>query len=280
MKTARDSTASYLKLARIGNVILAFLSVEVAGILCGLDIARSWQIFAAAVAASLITAGGNAVNDLFDVDIDAINRPRRPLVSGKLTTRQAANFYIVTTLAGLVISAAVNVWTLLIASAAGVLVFMYSFRFKRMIFLGNFVVASVTGLAFLYGGAAVGDIRNVYPAAAFAFLANLIREIIKDAEDVKGDGEIGVRTIATKYGTRTSAWLSIILTAILLFVAWGAFQLGILPIQFLTVCGLTIFPIGIYITYLLISRDDFSEASFGYKLMMIFGLVALIVGKV
>lgn len=272
--------ASYLKLARIGNVILAFLSVEVAGILCGLDIARSWEIFAAALAASLITAGGNAVNDLFDVDIDTINRPQRPLVSGKLTTRQAANFYIITTLSGFVISAAVNGWTLLIALAAGVLVFLYSFKFKRMIFFGNFVVAAVTGLAFLYGGAAVGDIRDVYPAAAFAFLANLIREIIKDAEDVKGDGEIGVRTIATRYGTRISAWLSIILTAILLFVAWGAFQLGILPIQFLTVCGLTIFPIGIYITYLLIRRSDFSEASFGYKLMMIFGLVALIVGKV
>ena len=272
--------SSYLKLARIGNVILAFLSVEVAGILCGLDIARNWHIFAAALAASLITAGGNAINDLFDIDIDRINRPKRPLVSGKLSKRQATIFYIVTTLIGLIISAAVNIWTLLIALAAGGLVFAYSFKFKRMIFLSNFVVALVTGLAFLYGGAAVGDIRDVYPAALFAFLANLIREIIKDAEDVRGDGEIGVRTIATRYGTRTSAWLSIALTIILLFAAWGAFHLGILPIQFLTVCGLTIFPIGVYITYLLITRSSFSEASFGYKLMMIFGLVALIVGKV
>lgn len=271
---------TYLKLARTGNVIIAFLSVEVSGILCGLNVAHSWEIFAAAIAASLVTAGGNAINDLFDIDIDRINRPDRPLASGKLSKRQVIIFYVATTLSGLIVSAAINAWTFLIALAAGILVFFYSYKFKRTIFLGNLVVALVTGLAFVYGGAAVKDIRDVYPAAVFAFLTNLIREIIKDAEDVKGDKEIGVRTIATHFGTRTSSWISIALTFILLFVAWGAFQLGILPIQFLTVCGLTIFPIGVYITYLLITRSGFSEASFGYKLMMIFGLVALIVGKV
>ncbi len=271
---------NYLKLARIGNVIIAFISVEVAGILCGLDVARSWQILGAAAAAALITAGGNAINDLFDIDIDRINRPERPLASGRLSRNQVTAFYAGTTLAGLALSASINMWTLLIAAFAAVLVFLYSFKFKRKILTGNLVVAAVTGLAFIYGGAAVADIRDVYPAAIFAFLTNLIREIIKDAEDVRGDGEIGVMTIATKYGTKTSAWLSIVLTIILLFAAWGAYQLGILPVQFFAVCGLTIFPIGVYITYLLITRSSFSEASFGYKLIMIFGLVALIVAKV
>ncbi len=271
---------NYLKLARIGNVIIAFLSVECAGILSGINIAHNWKIFAAAIAASLITAGGNAVNDLFDVEIDRINRPHRPLASGKLTSQQVKTFYAVVTIVGLVISAFVNFNTLLIAIAASLLVFFYSYKLKRTIFFGNFVVALVTGLAFIYGGAAISDFKDVYPAAIFAFLANLIREIIKDAEDVKGDSEIGVRTIATKYGTTVSTYLSISLTVILLVMTWGAYQLRILPIQFLTVCGLTIFPIGIYITYLLISRREFSEASFGYKLMMIFGLIALIVGKV
>lgn len=271
---------SYLRLARIGNAVIAFISVEVAGILCGLNIMYSWNIFAAAVAASLVTAGGNTVNDIFDIDIDRINRPERPLVSGRLSVRSAKYFYIVCTIAGLVLSAAVNIWTLLIAIVAAALVFLYSLKFKRIILAGNLIVALVTAMAFIYGGAAVGDLRDVYPAAVFAFLTNLIREIIKDAEDVKGDGETGVRTIATRFGTKASTWISIALTFILLFVAWGVFQLGILPVQFLTVCGLTIFPIGIYITYLLITRSGFSEASFGYKLMMIFGLVALIVGKV
>lgn len=271
---------NYLKLARIGNVVIAFISVEVAGILCGLNVAHSWAILAAAFGASLVTAGGNALNDLFDVDVDRINRPNRPLVSGRLSAGQAKYFYIACTLGGLVISAVVNLPTFLIAVAASALVFLYSYKLKRTIFIGNFVVALVTGLAFIYGGAAVRNFYDVYPAAVFAFLANLIREIIKDAEDVKGDGEAGVRTIATRYGTRVSTGISIALTAVLLFVAWGAFQTGILPVQFLAVCGLTVFPIAVYITYLLVARSGFSEASFGYKLIMIFGLVALIVGKV
>ncbi len=270
----------YLKLARIGNVVIAFLSVECAGILCGLNVAHSWEVFAAAVAASLVTAGGNAINDLFDVDIDRINRPSRPVASGNLSGIQVRNFYITVTLSGLIVSAVINIITLVIALGAAALVFLYSYKLKRTVFFGNLVVALVTGLAFIFGGAAVGDFRDVYPAAIFAFLTNLVREIIKDAEDVRGDGEVGIRTIATRYGTGVSAWISIALTAMLLFVAWGAYRLDILPVQFLAVCGLTIFPIGIYITYLLLTRRSFSEASFGYKLMMIFGLIALIVGKV
>jgi geranylgeranylglycerol-phosphate geranylgeranyltransferase len=271
---------NYLKLARIGNVIIAFLSVECAGILCGVNIAESWKIVTAAIAASLITAGGNAINDFFDIDIDRINRPNRPLVSGKLTPHQAKIFYSVVTTVGLIASAMLNFYTFSIAIIASLSVLFYSYKLKRSVFFGNFTVAFIAGLAFIYGGASVNDFKDIYPAAIFAFLTNLTREIIKDAEDVKGDGEIGIRTIATKYGTAVSAYLSTLLTTILLVMVYGTFQLRILPIQFLTICGLTIFPIGIYITYLLISRKSFSEVSFGFKLMMIFGLIALIVGKV
>ena len=271
---------NYLKLARIGNVIITFLSVECAGILCGIKIVLSWEILTSAVAASLITAGGNAINDLFDVDIDRINRPNRPLVSGKLSAQKAKIFYIIATLTGLLISVAINIYSFVIAFFAATVIFLYSFRLKRSVFFGNFAVALMTGLTFIYAGASIKDFIDVYPAAVFAFLTNLIREIIKDAEDVNGDGQIGVKTIATRFGTNISAYLAMILTAILLFIVWGAYDLSILPIQFLTVCGLTIFPIGVYISYLLISRRGFSEVSFGYKLMMVFGLVALIVGKI
>lgn len=275
----RDRMKNYLKLARIGNVVLTFISVECGGILCGVDIEKNWKIFLAAMAASLIIAGGNAVNDLFDIDADKINRPNGPLPSGKLSTKQAKVFYSIVTITGLSISAVINVYSFLIAIVATISTLMYSLKLKKSIFFGDFTVALLTGITFIYGGAAVKDFNDVYPAAIFAFMMNLIREIIKDAEDVKGDGQIGVKTIATKFGTTASTYLSILLTVILFIMAWGAYDLGILPIQFLAVCGLTIFPIGAYISYILISRRGFSEASFGYKLMMIFGLIALIVGR-
>ncbi len=270
----------YLKLARIGNVAIAFISVECAGILCGVDVVRSWQILVTAIAASLVTAGGNAINDYFDVDIDRINRPGRPLASGSLSKRSVRVFYSLVTLGGLTASAAVNELTFIIAVGAAILVLLYSAKLKRTVFFGNFVVALVTGLAFIFGGAAVRNFSDVYPAAIFAFLTNLIREIIKDAEDVKGDSETGIRTIATRYGTKTAEWLSLALTGVLLYIVWEAYRLSVLPVQFLAVCGLTILPISVYVSYLLVTRQDFSEASFGYKLIMIFGLVALVVGKV
>ncbi len=269
----------YLKLARIGNVIITFLSVECSGIICRINVAHSWKILAAAIAASLVTAGGNAINDVYDIDIDRINRPDRPLISGSISLRRARMFYVIVTLSGLLISALINMYTLLIAVIASICIFFYSYRLKRSVFFGNFAVGLMTGLAFIYGGSALDNFKDVYPAAVFAFLTNLIREIVKDAEDVKGDREIGIRTIATRYGTTASARVSIALTVILLVMVWGAFQVKLLPIQFLTVCGLTVFPIGIYITYLLGSRQAFSEASFGYKVMMVFGLIALIVGR-
>jgi len=271
---------NYLKLSRIGNVIITFLSVEVGGILCGVDIEKSWKIFLSAIAASLIIAGGNAVNDVFDIDTDRINQPNRPLPSGKLSTKQAKTFYFIVTITGIAASAMINVYSFLIAIIAATSVFMYSFKLKRSIFLGDFIVALTTGLTFIFAGASVRDFNDVYPAAIFAFLINLIREIIKDARDVDGDRQIGVKTFATKFGTTASTYISIFLTVLLFVMAFGAYDLGILPIQFLTVSGLTIFPIGVYIAYILISRRGFSEASYGYKLMIIFGLIALIVGKV
>ena len=271
---------NYLKLARIEIVFTIFLSVECAGILCGLDITKSWEIFTSAIAASLIMAGGSAVNDPFNIDMDRINRLDRPLASRKLSIRNAKAFYFFVTIIGLAASGAINIYSFLIAIVAAVSIFLYSYKLKQSIFFGNFMVALIMGLTFIYAGASVKDFNDVYPAAIFAFLTNLIEEIIKDAESVKDDGQIGLKTIATKYGTTACAYVSISLTVVLLLLVWAAYDLHILPIQFLTVCGLTIFPIGAYIIYLLISKRGFSEAILGYKLMMAFGLIALIVGKV
>jgi geranylgeranylglycerol-phosphate geranylgeranyltransferase len=271
---------NYLKLARIANVVLIFLSIECGGILCGVDVLKSWKILIAALAAAMITGGGNALNRISDLEIERANKREGTAASPKFSRRRARILYSIATAASLMISAAINFYSFLLVLIGSILILAYTFRLKRMVFFGNFTVALVTGLTFIYAGTSVGDFKDVYPAAIFTFFVNLIREIVKDARDFDVDKSAGVETMAIRYGTNVSAYLSISLTVLLLFMAWGAYRLGILPIQFLTVCGLTIFPIGVYITYILISRRGFSEACFGYKLMMIFGLVALVVGKV
>jgi geranylgeranylglycerol-phosphate geranylgeranyltransferase len=85
----------------------------------------------------------------------------------------------------------------ILAIAVGALL-VYELRLKARGFTGNLTVALLTGLVFLYGGAAVGDALVMAPFAAMAFLATLSREVIKDMEDVAGD--VGRRTLPMTHG--------------------------------------------------------------------------------
>ncbi|MGB9591757.1 MAG: geranylgeranylglycerol-phosphate geranylgeranyltransferase [Candidatus Kryptoniota bacterium] len=274
-----DKIKTYVNLARMGNVFIAFLSVESAGILSGVNVFHSLKLFLAALSASLITSGGNAINDLFDIEIDKINRPGRPVPAGKVTKKEVKSFYLATTITGVFVGGLINLQTLIISATAAAIIFLYSYRLKGIILLGNISVAAMTGLAFIYGGAAVQSFKNVYTASIFAFLSNLIREIIKDAEDASGDQAIGISTIATRYGRSVSSVLATILSIVLLGSIFIAYVAGLATIQFFLVSGLTVLPLVIYSIYLLMLRQDFSQASYAYKMIMVFGLIALLVGS-
>jgi geranylgeranylglycerol-phosphate geranylgeranyltransferase len=103
------------------------------------------------------------------------------------------------------------------------LLLAYEFRFKQVGFAGNLVVAFLTGMVFLYGGAAAGNPVILLPFAVMAFLATLSREVIKDMEDIAGD--VGRRTLPQRHGlglasatARAAALGGIVLSAVPL--AW------------------------------------------------------------
>ena len=75
---------------------------------------------------------------------------------------------------------------------------------KRIILLGNFIVAFLTGLAFIYGGIAVNNFKYAVIPAIFAFLINFIREIVKDMEDIEGDKSAGIFSFPYLYGFKRS----------------------------------------------------------------------------
>jgi len=93
-----------------------------------------------------------------------------------------------------------------ILAIAVALLLGYEFRFKKAGFAGNLVVAFLTGVVFLYGGAAAGDAVVLLPFGTMAFLATLSREVIKDMEDVAGDVERS--TFPKRYGLRASTGLA------------------------------------------------------------------------
>jgi len=192
----------YIELLRPSNFVITVMSVFVSCLLAGGDAGHTPAMILASLAAGLIGGGGMVINDIFDVGIDRINKPERPLPRGAVTLRSAAVFYALLTSVGLLLNLFLHSVAQVIAAGAVVLIFFYSYRLKSTPLFGNVTVGLLTGLAFIYGGAAVGNIDRAIIPAIFALLINIGRELIKDMEDVEGDALHHASTFPVKFGMR------------------------------------------------------------------------------
>jgi geranylgeranylglycerol-phosphate geranylgeranyltransferase len=208
MESARPSppVIPALRLVRGGNLGVSFV-----GTVVGALVARASGIIAplhfwefavlAGLSTALVTGGGNVLNDLLDIEGDRTNHPERPLVTGAVlppTARLlAAGLFVLGVIVAVPVVLAEPLVGVILAAALGSLL-AYEFRLKSRGITGNAVVALLTGLVFLYGGAAAGDALLLLPFAAMAFLATFSRELIKDMEDVEGD--VGRQTYPKVHG--------------------------------------------------------------------------------
>lgn len=270
----------YFRIVRPLNVVITFVSLLLAGILCGGTVTQP-EIIYAALSAAFTAAGGNIINDVFDVKIDRINRPERPLPSGEISKTAALNYYLIINLAALSFSAMVNVHALVIVLFSVTLIFFYCYHFKKIILLGNLVVSFLTGLAFVYGGIAVGNpLAGIIPGL-FALLANLVREIVKDMQDIEGDSRNGVITLSQKYNLRTAIFAARVVTVILILFTFIPFVLQIYSIGFFIFVMITANPLYVYFIKninLADTPDKLGKFSALLKLNMILGLIAIYLG--
>ncbi|CAN5850805.1 hypothetical protein BH23ACT11_BH23ACT11_12380 [soil metagenome] len=217
----RNSLAALWRLIRPLNFILFLGGVALGGALSvGSEVlhpALLGPLALAMASAALIGGGSNAINDVFDVDIDRTNRPGRPLPSGGVSQQSATAAGIVLVLSGVALAALVSTVHLVIAAGAAVLLTAYNAQLKRLPLIGNLVVSVVIAIAILFGGLTIGFDLNmtVWIGAAFAALTTLGREIVKDIEDTRGDLADGARTlpIVTSVETATIVVLAVILAA-------------------------------------------------------------------
>jgi geranylgeranylglycerol-phosphate geranylgeranyltransferase len=156
--------------------------------------------------ASLMMAGTMVANDVYDVEIDRVNSPERPIPSGVVKARNALGLSIVLSAASIGFAALLGPWTLLTALLALFLMIYYNTKGKKTGLNGNAVVSFNVALPFFYGGLAVNSIRPLlFIFSSIAFLANFAREIAKGIADVKGDSLRHVHTLAVVKGTRVAA---------------------------------------------------------------------------
>jgi 4-hydroxybenzoate polyprenyltransferase len=193
------------------------------------------------LATVLIAAGGYIINDYFDTRIDRINRPDLVVIDRYIKRRVAMGAHIVSSFAGIIVGfyvahqAGVYQLGFIYAISSGMLWF-YSTNFKRQLFIGNIVISFLTALVPImvplfeipllnqkYGEILLEAntnflflLRFVGAYSIFAFMSSLIREIVKDMEDVSGDLSFGRTTIPIAFGIEKSKAIIIALSLILI----------------------------------------------------------------
>jgi 4-hydroxybenzoate polyprenyltransferase len=197
----------------------------------------------------LIAAAGYIINDYFDINIDQVNKPERIIIDRVISRRWAILWHTVFNVIGVALGFLIG-WkigypllgfTQLLCSG---LLWFYSTSYKRQLLIGNIVISLLTALTVMVVGfyepklyreintfnapAVYLLLRIILLYAAFAFLISLIREIVKDLEDIKGDDKLGCRTMPIVYGVNASKDISYVLAwlliAVIAFVQIKIFQ--------------------------------------------------------
>ena len=272
---------AYIHLSRPVNVLITFVSIPVACWIAGGTTVPWFAVLFAGTTGALVTAGANAINDVFDIDIDRINRPDRPLPSGALTPFEAKRMWLIVSAAAFGLNLFLNSAALLITVFSIALLYFYSARFKRTVLVGNLVVGLMTGMAFIYGSVVAGKIERGVVPALFAFLVNLARELLKDVEDVKGDRIEKAMTMPVRYGATPSLILA---TASLLLLIAATITVALFhwyPIVFfyIVLAADCLMCVSMILMWLDHSSASMRRVSTVLKISMILGLVSIIAGS-
>lgn len=241
-----------------------------------------------------ISAAGNVINDIYDLEIDKVNRPDRPLPSGQVTVRQAKILTGFLVILGLVFSvltvpiSAIGVWTLALAALFALVGLAYAAKGKVMGIWGNFAVAVSFAIGLFYGALIVFPIIPIVIFVYFITAASVLqgREAIKGIEDVEGDALRDVQTIARKYGIQTAAYVGAtanIIGIIGFMLPWIANLLLLNWTGPLYVIGLIPGVFCVAASTILILRDptkNASRASFYDKIGAYIGLLTIVLGTI
>jgi len=218
--------------------------------------------------AALLNAGNNALNQIYDLEIDRVNKPKRPLTSGRLTIREAWRFTNATYALALVLAWLVApngrhecFW---LVAAAVVFTYIYSvppLRTKRLGIWANVTIAIPRGVLLKVAGwSSVKTIIGIEPwyIGAIFGLFLLGATTTKDFADMEGDRRGGCRTLPIQYGVRRAAWMiSPSFVVPWLMISIGA-SLHVLTgnLRLLQALGVVMTAYGLYVLYLMLRRPE------------------------
>ncbi|MDX1663524.1 MAG: geranylgeranylglycerol-phosphate geranylgeranyltransferase [Candidatus Promineifilaceae bacterium] len=204
------------KLARPFNALSGALAVFMGGYVAGTG---EWvKVLLAGLVVLLVTSAGNAWNDYLDVEIDRINQPHRVLPSGLIRPRMAVLFSLVLNILALLVAYFINWPAFLITFFSILALYLYSWKLKSTVLMGNMTVATTSAMTVIFGGTAAGNVRPTLWLAIIIMSGILGREVLKTIADYEGDLRQQCRTIATVWGKRAARIVFYIVTGVTVWV--------------------------------------------------------------
>jgi 4-hydroxybenzoate polyprenyltransferase len=224
----------------------------------------------------LVAAAGYVINDYYDIKIDLVNKPERIVIGRVVSRRQALIFHSVLNFLAIAIGFMLSWRVALLYAVCAFLLWFYSNILKRTPLLGNILISVLSAAVVWAVGVYFGKYnRLVYMYAVFAFCISLLREIIKDMEDTKGDAAYGCKTLPIVWGIRKTKTLLIAIMAV--FVVLLIYQAILLHTKEIAIYGVIVLCLS-YLGVQIMKADkqkDFSDLSLFCKWLMLIGVLSL-----
>jgi geranylgeranylglycerol-phosphate geranylgeranyltransferase len=277
--TLAERARGLVELTRPTNAVAAGL-LPVIGAFVALDVVgpdNTLGIAVASIVTVAATGAGMAINDYFDREIDRVNDPDRPIPRGAVTPTAAAGLSGVLFLVAIGLTVTLLPWLALLIAVINLLALIsYTKLFKGLPGVGNALVSYLVGSAFLFGGAAVGNVTATVVLALLAGLANFAREVVKDVEDLAGDRAEGLNTLPIAVGEHKALVGAATALAVAVFASPAPYLRGTFGVAYLVL----VIPADAVMLYA--AAKSFSNATAGQTLLKygMFGATAsFVVGR-
>ncbi len=285
----------FLKLIRFKNLLMVFITL----ILTKYSFINSFapqnlsivQFSILAVSILLITAGGYIINDIFDIETDTINKPNAVFIEKNIAKKSAFQLYIIFTIIGVLLGVFLSFSVdkpiysfVFIGTAIGL--YLYSQTLKKLPLIGNLTVSLLIStsiyIVYLFEVSITFTYlqNSLFIYIIFSFLTTLIREIVKDIEDIDGDYQQKMNTLPILIGRKRAKMVAFILTGFL-------FVFTIVVSRILVVKSMLFFGYSIVFTVLPLSyllfrlweastKKQFAYISNILKIIMLFGILSML----
>lgn len=227
----------------------------------------------------LIAAAGYIINDYYDIKIDIANNPKRVVIGKVFTRRVALLTHFILNILAIFISLFLGWAIFATVFISGFLMWYYSNTLKRLALWGNITISLLTGISIYYlTFLSDNNVNIVIIYAVFAFVISLIREIIKDMEDIKGDALYGCKTLPIVWGIKNTKYfiftISILFVIVIGFLFMERFNTA-LAIYF----GIALLPFFVLLLtrlYRAQTEKDYHQLSNLSKIIMLAGLISIV----